>query len=87
VRARGWRFHTAQEVEELPDGSLRIRFSSGGMRELAEHLFTWGGDLVIGAPDLLIATMRERLDAAESMLPDSTQIKDTTATVVASGDV
>lgn len=69
ARARGWRFHGLQQVEELGDGSLRIRFATGGMRELAEHLFTWGGDLVIEGPDALIDMMRERIRAAETMLP------------------
>ena len=67
-RAQGWRFHRSQVVEELDDGGLRIRFATGGMRELAEHLFTWGGDIVIEGPDVLIAVMRERIRAANKML-------------------
>ena len=69
ARARGWRFHRFQEIEELGDGGLRIRFASGGMRELAEHLFTWGGELVIEGPDVLVATMRDRIVSAMTMLP------------------
>jgi len=69
ARARSWRFHRLQQVEELDDGGLRIRFTTGGMRELAEHLFTWGGELVIEGPDALIDVMRERIDAAQTMLP------------------
>jgi len=69
ARARGWRFHRFQQVEELADGGLRIRFASGGMREIAEHLFTWGGELVIEGPEVLIDMMRERIGAAETMLP------------------
>lgn len=67
-RARGWRFHRSQEVEELDDGGLRIRFVTGGMRELAEHLFTWGGEIVIEEPDALMAVMRDRIAAAQKML-------------------
>lgn len=67
-RARRWRFHRSQVVEELYDGALRIRFTTGGMRELAEHLFTWGGNIVIEGPDVLIAVMRERIRAAQKML-------------------
>lgn len=67
-RARGWRFHRSQAVEQLDDGGLRIRFATGGMRELAEHLFTWGGEIVIEAPDVLISVMRERIAAAHTML-------------------
>lgn len=69
ARARIWRFHRLQQVEELDEGGLRIRFTTGGIRELAEHLFTWGGELVIEGPDALIDVMRERIDAAQTMLP------------------
>ncbi len=68
-RARGWRFHGQQQIDELADGGLRIRFVTGGMRELAEHLFTWSGELVIEGPDVLVAAMRERIAAAQTMLP------------------
>lgn len=67
-RARGWRFHRSQEVEELDDGGLRIRFATGGMRELAEHLFTWGGEIVIEAPNALMVVMRDRIEVARTML-------------------
>lgn len=68
ARARSWRFHRTQSVEEMADGGLRIRFSSGGMRELAEHLFSWGGELVIEEPAMLVETMRGMLAAAEALL-------------------
>ncbi|WP_419809058.1 helix-turn-helix transcriptional regulator [Sphingomonas sp.] len=68
-RARHWRFHGQQQIEDLGDGGLRVRFTTGGMRELAEHLFTWGGELVIEGPDVLVAVMRERIAAATMMLP------------------
>ena len=68
ARARAWRFHRSQVVEDVDDGGLRIRFSTGGMQELAEHLFTWAGEIVIEAPAMLIGVMRERLTAAQGML-------------------
>lgn len=71
ARARGWRFHRLQQIEELADSELRIRFTTGGMRELAEHLFTWGGELVIEGPNALVEVMRERIDAAAAMLPET----------------
>lgn len=67
-RAKGWRFHLSQAVEKLDDGGLRIRFATGGMRELAEHLFTWGGEIVVEGPDALLEVMRERIAAAHTML-------------------
>ncbi|MEZ0496910.1 WYL domain-containing protein [Sphingomonas sp. IW22] len=39
-RARHCRFYGKQRTDNLAGGGLRIRFATGGMRELAEHLFT-----------------------------------------------
>ena len=63
-RARRWRFHPQQQLEE--DGEeVVVRFHSGGLREIAEHLFTWGGEVRIEAPRELQKVMRERLRVAE----------------------
>jgi predicted DNA-binding transcriptional regulator YafY len=51
-------------VIEQDGDDLVVRFCSGGLREIAEHLFTWGGAVRIEAPDELRAVMRERLSAA-----------------------
>lgn len=60
ARARAWRFHPSQTME--PDGDeLLVRFRSGGLREIAEHLFTWGGDVRVEAPEELRKVMRERV--------------------------
>lgn len=62
ARAKAWRFHPTQRLEE--DGAeLIIRFRAGGLREIAEHVFTWGGEVVIEGPDALREAMRERLAA------------------------
>lgn len=66
-RASQWRFHPAQTVER-ECGSLIVRFRAGGLRELAEHLFTWGGDVVIEEPAALREVMRERIHAAMATL-------------------
>lgn len=59
-RARRWRFHPGQVLED--DGEeLLVKFRSGGLREIAEHLFTWGGDIRIVAPEALRAVMKERV--------------------------
>jgi predicted DNA-binding transcriptional regulator YafY len=63
VRARAWRFHAGQTFEEEGD-ELLVRFRAGGLREVAEHLFTWGGDIRIEAPEALRVVMRERLQLA-----------------------
>ncbi|MCA0208643.1 MAG: WYL domain-containing protein [Proteobacteria bacterium] len=67
-RAQNWRFHRSQQTEALADGGLRISFSAGGMRELADHLFSWGGDLVVESPPILIETLRTRIEAAQKMV-------------------
>lgn len=67
-RARQWRFHPKQEQEELDDGSIRISFSCGGLRELSDHLFTWAGELVIEKPLQLREIMAERLIQAQTLI-------------------
>ncbi|MFN3512946.1 MAG: helix-turn-helix transcriptional regulator [Phenylobacterium sp.] len=62
--AMGWRFHPTQELEPLPDGGVLVRFTAGGMRELAWHLFTWGDKVEILAPERLKTVMRQELAAA-----------------------
>lgn len=66
-RARRWRFHPNQAVEEDGEGLL-VRFHSGGLREIAEHLFTWGGAVRIEAPQELREVMQERLDQGQGAL-------------------
>lgn len=66
-RARNWRFHPSQTMEEDGD-ELVVRFHSGGLREIAEHLFTWGGLVRIDEPEELREVMRERLNAGEGTL-------------------
>ena len=66
-RARAWRFHPLQQFED--DGEeVLVRFRSGGLFELANHLFGWAGDLVIEGPAALKETMEKRLSAAQEML-------------------
>jgi predicted DNA-binding transcriptional regulator YafY len=62
--ARNWRFHPIQTLEPQKDGSIVVRFRSGGMLELAWHLFTWGDKIDIIAPDRLKRTMTEALQVA-----------------------
>ena len=68
AEARGWRWHPTQTLEDQPDGSLVVRFRASGMRELAWHLFTWGDQATILAPERLKQTMATELDAARRAL-------------------
>lgn len=40
--AKEYVFHPTQKTEECPDGSLIVRFTAGGVLEMAWHLHTWG---------------------------------------------
>lgn len=61
-RALVWRFHPNQFVDTLPDGSVRVTFSCGGLRETPTILFTWAGELEIEGPYALKEVMAERLE-------------------------
>jgi predicted DNA-binding transcriptional regulator YafY len=63
AEAREHVFHPRQETETQADGSLLVRFRAGGLREMAWHLFTWGGDVEVVAPAVL-RTELDRLLAA-----------------------
>ena len=43
-------FHPDQTVENLPDGSLMVRFRAGGALEMAWHLWTWGDAVEVIEP-------------------------------------
>lgn len=66
-RAKEWRFHPHQQLEEAGD-ELLVRFRSGGLIELVNHLFSWAGDVAIEGPDALREIMQKRLLDAESLL-------------------
>ncbi len=57
--AAEWVFHPNQTMEPQEDGTLIVQFRCGGMLELSWHLFTWGREVKICAPDGLVELMRE----------------------------
>lgn len=59
-----WRFHSNQTLEQQVDGSVLVRFRASGMRELAWHLFTWGDQVQVLAPDILRTTLVEQIELA-----------------------
>jgi proteasome accessory factor B len=65
--AKAWRFHPRQQLEADGDEVL-IRFRSGGLLELANHLFCWAGDLMIEGPDALKDLMAQRLTEAQGLI-------------------
>jgi predicted DNA-binding transcriptional regulator YafY len=64
AEARAWRWHPSQTIEDAPDGGVIVRFTASGMRELAWHLFTWGAQVRIIAPDRLRQVMADELASA-----------------------
>ena len=72
AEARAWRWHPTQSLEDQVDGGVVVRFRASGMRELAWHLFTWGEQVRIVAPERLKAIMADELAAAARAL-DRTQ--------------
>ena len=57
--AASFLFHPGQEVEHDEDGSLLVRFTAGGTREMCWHLFTWGDAVTVQAPESLRLEMAE----------------------------
>lgn len=48
--AAEWLFHSSQTHEHQQDGSLVVKFCSGGLQELAWDLFTWGDSVKVIQP-------------------------------------
>ncbi len=51
--ARAFLFHPTQVLEDLPDGSLIVRFNASGHLEMCWHLYMWGDQVEVLAPDIL----------------------------------
>ncbi len=62
--ARNWRFHPAQIIDEDGD-CLIVRFRSGGLWQIADHVFTWRGQVVIEGPEELKDEMRGRVSVGQ----------------------
>lgn len=51
--ARSFEFHPSQSFEDGPNGSLIVRFKAAGHLEMAWHLYMWGEDVEVLAPQSL----------------------------------
>lgn len=56
--AAEWVFHPSQKADLQKDGSLVVRFRAGGLKEMAWHVYTWGGDLEVLEPPQLAEMCR-----------------------------
>jgi predicted DNA-binding transcriptional regulator YafY len=54
-------FHPNQTKTRMENGSIEVKFTAGGLHEMAWHLFTWGTDVEIIAPDKLRIKYQEML--------------------------
>ena len=57
--AASFLFHPGQELAHNDDGSLTVRFTAGGTREICWHLFTWGDAVTVEEPESLRVQMAE----------------------------
>ncbi|SDH68174.1 helix-turn-helix transcriptional regulator [Roseospirillum parvum] len=53
--ARSFLFHPDQTLEAQPDGGLVVRFTAGGLLEMAWYLYTWGEAVEVLEPPELAA--------------------------------
>ena len=51
--ARAFLFHPTQVLEDEPDGSLIVRFWASGHLEMCWHLYMWGDQVEVLAPEIL----------------------------------
>ena len=51
--ARAFLFRPTQVLEDQPDGSLIVRFSASGHLEMCWHLYMWGDQVEVLAPEIL----------------------------------
>lgn len=63
-RLRLHRFHPTQTIEPHPEGGATVRFTASGLQEICWHLFTWGNQIRIKAPDVLRSTYRNMIQQA-----------------------
>lgn len=49
-QAKEFQFHPTQTTELLPNETLIVRFTAGGIIEMAWHLYTWGGHVKVLKP-------------------------------------
>jgi predicted DNA-binding transcriptional regulator YafY len=53
AQARSFQFHPSQRLEDGPDGSLIVRFRASGHLEMCWHLYAWGDQVEVLAPERL----------------------------------
>ena len=54
-----YNFHPTQHIKQQPDGTVLVTFQASGPLEIIWHLFKWGKDVKILAPETLKETYRQ----------------------------
>ena len=54
-------FHPSETKRILPNGALEVRFTAGGLLEMAWHLFTWGSAVRVRQPKSLCEAYMDAL--------------------------
>jgi predicted DNA-binding transcriptional regulator YafY len=67
--ALSFRFHPEQRVERCPDGSVIVRFTASGYLEMCWHLYAWGHDVEVIAPEALRVMCEQHRRSDFSALP------------------
>jgi proteasome accessory factor B len=71
IREKRW--HSSQQLKELPEGRLELRLRLSSLGEVERWLLGWGNHAVVLSPPELIASIRR---AAEAILKNSTAVRD-----------
>ncbi|MBD8651065.1 WYL domain-containing protein [Rhizobium sp. CFBP 13726] len=69
ARAAEFSFHPKQVVETQEDGSLLVRFHAAGWLEMAWHLYSWGNEVEVVAPEGLRSFIKDHRRADFDSLP------------------
>ncbi|HEU5018110.1 MAG TPA: WYL domain-containing protein [Pseudolabrys sp.] len=63
--ARQFLFHPTQTFEDQPDGSLIVRFRAGGALEMRWHLVTWGDEVEVLEPKMIVGQQTKPIFVAQ----------------------
>jgi hypothetical protein len=64
-----FQFHPTQELEDLDDGSVIVRFKASGHLEMCWHLYEWGDSVEVLAPPALAQLVHEHRRSDFPSLP------------------
>ena len=66
-------FHPTQVFEEQKDGSLIVRFTAGGWKEMCWYMMTWEGEAEILEPPHLVKAYKEMVQSLSTAIKMDSQ--------------